>query len=778
MADVFVSYSRKDRDRVRPLVDALEHAGLSVWWDRDLISGEDFGRAIEREISAATAVVVVWSKHGAESQWVRDEASLAQRQNKLFPVSIDTTVAPLGFQQLQSLDLSAWNGDPEFPELQLLAQRVGGKQDEKPAKPVVPNKETRGALFNGVLAVLLLGCVALAWFGLGEKSGIERSDPKQHDAIRLAVLPFSNLSNDAEDELFVDGLSEELLNRFSAVVGLQVPGRTSAFRFKGKTGDPQSIGRSLKVEYLLEGAVRRSGDVLRVTCALIEPVTGFTRWSQTYDREVSDIFQVQDDIARAVVNQLLGAIEYEATYLKSEQVGVSADAHIQYLEGRALWSRRSSAATEKFRKAIAIDPEHALAQAYLAIASAYFIRSPDPEISQSLNAAVALRPQSPDVLFAQGWVAEMLGKSSQSSWEQFYQMALRANPRSVEALYAVYRLSKDQTLLETALGIDPAHVPSISSLAAERYQLNDMASGGAVLDQTYAAFRDFPIGDLAAIAKDYGDISRMARLVFADWSRRENSDPFSLALGPTLLADFGRFDDALFFASQSPGPFGQLNAAALREDYDQYIALSRDPQVPGAFRSFAHALGLTANGNPADALEVLQRRWPEVFTGQNSGVDSGRFGSSGDWVAMLGAVAMSRIGKERESAQLFRKILASIENNMGSELMFDSWSAATHRSIAHANLGNRDQAMAFLQHAYDRGFRFPRSYGCSSCIWPAIDDPIGFLAPLVGDPEFQAFMKRLNLENERLMATINERYATFDTFQAARDAASERATGE
>jgi TolB-like protein len=120
----------------------------------------------------------------------------------------------------------------------------------------------------------------------------------------IAVLPFVNMSGDADNEYFSDGLTEELLNVLARIEGLKVAARTSSFHFKGQSGNMGDIARQLGVAHLLEGSVRRSGDRVRVTAQLINPADGFHLWSETYDRQLTDIFAIQDDIARAIGNEL------------------------------------------------------------------------------------------------------------------------------------------------------------------------------------------------------------------------------------------------------------------------------------------------------------------------------------------------------------------------------------------------------------------------------------------------------------------------------------------
>jgi serine/threonine-protein kinase len=213
----------------------------------------------------------------------------------------------------------------------------------------------------------------------------------------LAVLPFDNLSGDPSQAYFCEGLSEELLDRLAHVPQLQVAGRTSAFKFKGGKDDAATIGAKLGVAYILDGSVRRSDTVVRVSAQLIEAKTGFERWSQSYDRDLRDVFAVQDDIAASVTQalklKLLGGTAAAAPGARETRVPAAHDA---YLQGRKLFDSSAGEAAlrgaiAKFDAAIGADPTYAApwsgkARALLALASQF---APDSEVKIDFDAALA-----------------------------------------------------------------------------------------------------------------------------------------------------------------------------------------------------------------------------------------------------------------------------------------------------------------------------------------------------------------------------------------------------
>ena len=177
-----------------------------------------------------------------------------------------------------------------------------------------------------------------------------------------------NLSAERENEYFSDGMTEEIINALANIEGLRVVARTSAFSFKGKNVDIRKIGEELKVSTVLEGTVRRQGNQLRVAAQLIAANDGYHLWSKTYDRELNDMFLVEDDVARAIVQALKPKLVQPTAMV--ERTTDSSEAHDLYLKGRYLWNQRSkeglTRAIALFERAIALDAGYSLAHSGLA----------------------------------------------------------------------------------------------------------------------------------------------------------------------------------------------------------------------------------------------------------------------------------------------------------------------------------------------------------------------------------------------------------------------------
>lgn len=226
---------------------------------------------------------------------------------------------------------------------------------------------------------------------------------KDHRRIKsIAVLPFVNMSNDPEQEYFGDGIAEEIINSLSHVQDLNVAGRTSSFQFKGRNMDLREAGAKLSVHHVLEGSVRKQGNRLRITAQLVNVADGYHLWSERYDREINDVFGIQDEIALAITEKLLITLMKKERELVTKSYTQNAEAYQLYLKGRFYLERRGASlitSLQCFQKAIELDPDFALAytghsDTNLLLAT-YGLVSPDkvmPQAKRSAERALELDP--------------------------------------------------------------------------------------------------------------------------------------------------------------------------------------------------------------------------------------------------------------------------------------------------------------------------------------------------------------------------------------------------
>lgn len=278
----------------------------------------------------------------------------------------------------------------------------------------------------------------------------------------IVVLPFASMSADPEDELFSDGMTEEIINALAQVEQLQVVARSSAFSFKGKHTDPRIVGEQLNVRTVLEGSVRRSGDRLRITVQLVNATDGYHLWSERYDREMKDIFDVQDEIARAIAERLKVTLERGGREPLVKAGTKNLEAYQLYVKGRAFLYRRGGTlprAVECFERAVGLDAEYALAWAGLGDAYSalgYYGLAPAqacmPKGMAAARRAVAIGPSLAEAHAALG-MAALMGTWDKAEAEQEFRRALELNPRHIQVRgsYALYYLVFSEGCLREAV---------------------------------------------------------------------------------------------------------------------------------------------------------------------------------------------------------------------------------------------------------------------------------------------------------------------------------------
>ncbi len=372
---VFLSYARADQAQATKLAKALQDAGLNVWWDALIEGGAAFAKSIEAALESCDAVVVVWSANSVNSDWVLDEAAKGRDLRKLVPVSLDGTQPPLGFRQYQSIDLSGWRGNAGAADIAGVVRAVAAAAGQALHGPL-PAARTRSATLLISRRGLLVAALGTAFAGAGGVVAWRQGwigGARLALANSVAVLPFANLSGDESQAYFSDGLSEELRVTLARNTKLLVMAQASSSIFRDSEDDAVTIAAKLGVAYLLDGSVRRSGEIVRIAADLIDGRTGFSRWSNSFDRSMQDIFAVQSEIADTVADALVAAVATDGGAGgdgKVARVGGTTNiaAYDAYLRGRALYDLSADEASDlaalaEFDAAIAADPDYAAAHA-------------------------------------------------------------------------------------------------------------------------------------------------------------------------------------------------------------------------------------------------------------------------------------------------------------------------------------------------------------------------------------------------------------------------------
>jgi TolB-like protein/Tfp pilus assembly protein PilF len=405
-ARVFISYASPDAAVADTVCAALERGGICCWIaPRNVVPGEFYADAIVHAIDSTKIIVLILSQSAAGSPHVLREVERAS--SKHHPVvSLRTDLAPLPASLEYFLNTSHWLDasrtglERAIPKLVEAVRHllgpgsvaVSGKESElTPAAPKAalygrqstPPRSRRGLLAVAAPALAIVAVVAYLaldkpWLAtkVTEQKPVAPATAPATASVperSIAVLPFIDLSEKRDQEYFSDGLSEELLDQLAQIPELKVASRTSAFYFKGKTEEIATIASRLKVANVLEGSVRKDGARIRVTAQLIRADSGYHLWSKTYDREIKDVFKVQDEIAAAVVEAL--KVQLLTVSARTEYRPANNEAYDHYLLGHHIaFSSTSSAqkprAISEFERSITLDP--AFGPAYTGLAYAEF----------------------------------------------------------------------------------------------------------------------------------------------------------------------------------------------------------------------------------------------------------------------------------------------------------------------------------------------------------------------------------------------------------------------
>lgn len=288
--------------RVERIVQALQQRGFSVWWDQNIQGGQRFARAIATELAQAGAVIVVWSHLSVESEWVADEAQEAKDLGKIVPILVDDVRPPLGFRSVQTLSLMDWDGQASHPRIQALFDAIDlhlsthtiAATDETWTKADPGPRERPGFKLEAAAQTIT------APTSTNAQEGIVRPS--------IAALAFENRSGDPEQEYFCDGLVEDVIVTLARFKDLRVIACSSSFSYKGRTVDLGQVGQELDAQYVLTGSVRKAGKRIRLTAQLVAIDGLESAWSEQFDAELDDVFEVQDRLAQAIAAQIFPSI--------------------------------------------------------------------------------------------------------------------------------------------------------------------------------------------------------------------------------------------------------------------------------------------------------------------------------------------------------------------------------------------------------------------------------------------------------------------------------------
>jgi TolB-like protein len=534
---VFLSYASEDADAALRICDALRAGGIEVWLDRsELRGGDAWDALIRRQIRTCSIfipLISASSRARAEGyfrlEWklaVDRSHQMASDKAFLVPVVIDGTRdgdarVPEKFWEVQWTRLPGGETSPSFVErVQRLlspaplassieagpaaaprssaAQTAARVLEKETVRPRKSSRARAALIVSGAAAVFVVGFILLGRFRatprLAETTVPTLAPPMTERSI--AILPFVDMSEKKDQEYFSDGISEELIDLVTRGTDLRVPARTSSFYFKGKQVTIAEIAKALAVTHVLEGSIRKSGNTIRVTVQLIRAADGYHLWSATYDRELKDIFKIQDEIAAAVVDALKSRLAAPAAVILDRPA--NPEAYSEYLLGKQFFNRGNPAgfqgAIAAFHRAITLDPRYAAAYAGLATAETYWADNggQPADVERALedaDQAIALAPNLADGYVARAWLRfsrKWNWPEAQADFEKALQLDASdstAQRRYGSLLAALGRLPEAISAAKKAIGIDPLSNAAWGNLGVYYNGLGEYANARKALDR-------------------------------------------------------------------------------------------------------------------------------------------------------------------------------------------------------------------------------------------------------------------------------------------------------
>ena len=568
--------------------------------------------------------------------------------------------------------------------------------------------------------------------------GEKGSDPIS--APSIAVLPFVNMSSDPEQEFFSDGISEEILNSLARVKELKVAGRTSSFAFKGQNQDLRQVGETLGVDHILEGSVRKAGTTVRITAQLIQVEDGFHLWSDTYDRELTNVFEIQDEIASAILEQMkkhLVGVDIN----DSMQVAQRTDPRVydKYLLARQrIYERKQlsiEAAISLLEQAIEIDPGYAPAYAQLGIANLLLSERNYGKLKQAdsdaiakpyLDKALELDPES-----AEAWAGIGLYHTNRPTEDPLaiepLEKALAINPSLIDAsnwLQITYGGLGDKLraleILEDMVERDPMYPPGYGNLVAAYNQFGQEEKSWALLDR----IRPMLYGDptlLQTEARTWQSLGQPSKAIplLEEMLASQPNDGVGRNLYGWALIQTGQYEKAL----QEGLPWHKGVALFTMQRGEEAMTIAREQAATG---NIGMMIGqLSGQGRYQQLVEFFESRWPNIAAFESDYPDSGD-----GYGLMLGiAHAYSRVGNTKRFEEAMSRVRAAHDRAIQQGVVDVYFDEARYWLLT----GDHEAAMSWLLKSEQQGMI--QSVRLDS-VWREFE-------VLRGDEQFEALQARI-----------------------------------
>ena len=504
-------------DALDGLAQAAEARGATAeavaWWQRLAAHDPFSSRVVVRLMHALAAT-------GDSASALRHATAHAEFLQAELGVQPNAAVVELA-DRIRSESPPAPPGPPAAGRTEhLLVPTPAGRDDSAPTGPppplpngVAPTTPPRHSVTPrsriGWTAALL--GVAIAIVAVVSLTRANRQPPAPDASI--AVLPFVDMSGERENAYFSDGMTEELINTLTKVDGLQVAARTSVFAYKNRNVDVREVGRELGVATVLEGSVRKDGARIRITAQLAKTSDGYHLWSETYDRELDDVFAIQREISGAIVSRLRGRLGATSSVAIAERSTANAEAYDLYLKGRYAWHQRSEQglrrAADFFAQAVARAPDYA--RAYVGLGDAYAVlgfydylapRESFPRAERAARQALGIDSTLAAPYATLGYVA-LYHHWDWKAAERFFQRSIALDPSYSTAhqwysnlLAATGRFPEAEREMRIAQERDPLSLIANAALGWALYYAGDFDRAIAQCDRTLELSRDFEIAHL------------------------------------------------------------------------------------------------------------------------------------------------------------------------------------------------------------------------------------------------------------------------------------------
>ena len=557
MADVFISYARSDKAIAARVAKRLQAAGLDVWWDADLPAHRAYSEVIERNLEDAKAVVVVWSKTAAQSQWVRAEADFARNAGKLVQAAVDGSIPPLPFNQIQCADLKGWRGaagQGGWSKLQASVAALVSGEDRPAAKPAKLSIGDRLRLHGWSLAAAFtIVLAAFALFLFVERPGSDRKPV-------LAVLPFRTL--DAQDASLVAGMWEDTRTAIGRNPQLIVLGPNTAQQL----ADKGEVAARKAADYLLQASVRTAGDRIRISADLVRTKDGEQVWNQDFDRKLDDVFALQSDIAHEIEGRVRGRLA-EKGGVMPQHIATSGDVYALYNDARSKIRKRdfsdeAAAARLQLLQVVKLDPNFAPGWATLSETEQLVPPSrknwdTSNHAEEYARKAIDLAPNLAAAHAALAFALEFKGPVARAEIER----AVQLDPNDFEAITwlgnARAEAGDKKGALEAytrALQIEPLFWPAVLNKVSALRDVGDRKGVADLIAEEKRLGGDYFATAIAIDdAYDRGDLAQAANLGAGYWAtgRKEGRTVIGLEMGDVLLK-LGFIDEA--YVLGGPGP--------------------------------------------------------------------------------------------------------------------------------------------------------------------------------------------------------------------------------